>query len=176
MCKCNWVCIAPTNYRKRLKPELTDGEIPETSYGLSDKDLIDSEIFEDWFERHVLAHVPPVRPLMLLLNGHSSHYQPSVVHKAAENDIVLFCLPPHTTYLAQPLDRTCFSPLKQAWNEECRLYMATNPGKKVNQYNFTQLFARAWEEAMIYTKLYCFRISRYRYMPIQQKCHQDSWC
>ena len=85
---------------------------------------------------------------MLLLDGHSSHYQPSVVHKAAENDIVLFCLPPHTTHLAQPLDRTCFSPLKQAWNEECRLYMATNPGKKVNRYNFTQLFARAWEKAM----------------------------
>jgi len=85
---------------------------------------------------------------MLLLDGHSSHYQPSLVKKASENDIILFCLPPHTTHLAQPLDRTCFSPLKKAWNEECRLYMAVNPGKKVNRYNFTEIFAKAWRKAM----------------------------
>ena len=60
--------------RKRLKPELK--YVSGTSYGLSDNGWIDSEIFEDWFECHFLAHVPPVRPLMLLLDGHSSHYQP----------------------------------------------------------------------------------------------------
>ena len=85
---------------------------------------------------------------MLLLDGHSSHYQPSLVKKASENDIILFCLPPHTTHLAQPLDRTCFSPLKKAWNEECRLYMAVNPDKKFNRYNFTEIFAKAWRKAM----------------------------
>ena len=70
---------------------------------------------------------------MLLLDGYSSHYQSSVVHKAAENDTVLFCLPPHTTHLAQ-LSRTCFSPLKQTCNEEGWLYVASNSGKKVNQH------------------------------------------
>jgi len=84
---------------------------------------------------------------MLLLDGHSSHYQPSLVKKSSENDIILFCLPPHTTHLAQPLDRTCFNPLKKAWNEECQLYMAVNPGKKVNRYNFTEIFAKAWRKA-----------------------------
>ena len=83
-------------------------------------------------------------------------------------DISLFCLPPHTPHLAQPLDRTCFSPLKQTWNEECRLYMATNPGKKVNRYNFTQLFARAWEKAMTPSNI----ASGFCGTGIQQKCHQ----
>lgn len=150
-------CVSASGYalppliifdRKRLKPELTVGEIPGSIYGLSDNGWIDSEIFEEWFEKHFLTHVPPVRPLLLLLDGHSSHYQPSLVKKAAENDVLLFCLPPHTTHLAQPLDRTCFSPLKKAWNEECRLYMVMNPGKKINRYNFTQIFARAWGKAM----------------------------
>ena len=150
-------CVSASGYplplliifgRKRLKPELTEGQIPGTIYGLSDNGWIDSEIFEQWFEKHFLTHVPPIRPLMLLLDGHSSHYQPSLVKKASENDIILFCLPPHTTHLAQPLDRTCFSPLKKAWNEECRLYMAVNPGKKVNRYNFTEIFAKAWRKVM----------------------------
>ena len=82
--------------RKRLKPEHTKGEVPGTIYGLSHNGWIDSEIFEDWFEQHFLTHVPPVRALLLLLDGHSSHYQPSLIRKAAGNGIIVFCLPPHT--------------------------------------------------------------------------------
>ena len=61
-------CVSASGYalppltifdRKRLKPELTAGEISGSIYGLSDND---SEIFEEWFEKHFLAHVPPVRP------------------------------------------------------------------------------------------------------------------
>jgi len=56
---------------KRLKPEFTEGLIPGTVYGLSDNGWIDSEGYEQWFEKHFLTHVPPVRPLMLLIDGHS---------------------------------------------------------------------------------------------------------
>ncbi len=134
--------------RKRLKPEHTKGEVPGTIYGLSHNGWIDSEIFEEWFEKHFLTHVPPTRPLLLLLDGHSSHYQPSFVRKAAKSGIIVFCLPPHTSHLTQPLDRTCFSPLKSAWHQECHLFMSMNPGKVVNRYNFTELFANAWIRAM----------------------------
>ena len=134
--------------RKRLKPEFTVGEIPGTLYAMSGKGWIDSELFENWFSKHFLSHAPSSRPLLLLLDGHSSHYQPSVVRKAAKSGVILFCLPPHTTHIAQPLDRACFSPLKAAWNAECQLFMCANPGKVVSRYNFTQLFARAWAKAM----------------------------
>ena len=134
--------------RKRLKAEHTEGEIPGTLYGLSKNGWIDSEIFEEWFERLFLTHIPPVRPVLLLLDGHSSHYQPSVIRKAANNGVVVFCLPPHTTHISQPLDKTCFSPLKAAWHQECHLYMVNNPGKLINRYNFNQLFSRAWSKAM----------------------------
>ena len=134
--------------RKRLKPEHTVGEISGTLYGLSSKGWVDSDLFEEWFTHHFLLHVPPIRPLLLLFDGHSSHYQPHVVRKAAENGVILFCLPPHTTHIAQPLDRTCFSPLKAAWSNECQIFMTKNPGKIVNRYNFTSIFAKAWTRAM----------------------------
>ncbi len=60
--------------RKTLKPEMTLGEIPGTMYKLSSKGWIDSELFEGWFSCHILAYAPPVRPLLLLLDGHSSHF------------------------------------------------------------------------------------------------------
>ena len=62
--------------------------------------------------------------------------------------MILFCLPPHVTHLAQPLDKTVFSPLKRAWHEECQLYMANNPGKVVSCSSFMSLFSSAWLKAM----------------------------
>ena len=76
--------------RKRLKPDHTQGELLGTAYGFSKKGWIDSEIFEEWFEDHFMTHVPPVRPLLLLLDGHSLHYQPLVIRKAAEKAIIMF--------------------------------------------------------------------------------------
>ena len=59
--------------RKCLKPELTHGEVPGTMYGLTDSGWMNGEIFDSWFKHHFLAYAPPARPLILLLDGHSSH-------------------------------------------------------------------------------------------------------
>ena len=134
--------------RKCLKPDLTRGEVPGTIYGLSANGWIDSELFEEWFDGHFLACIPPQRPVLLLLDGHSSHYHPPTIRKAASNGVILFCLPPHTTHLAQPLDKCCFSPLKKAWNEECLMFMSTHPRQVVNRYNFMEIFSRAWARGM----------------------------
>ena len=98
--------------RKTLKPEFTYGEVPGTIYGLSKNGWIDKELFELWFTQHFLPNAPPVRPLLLIMDGHCSHYQPSVVRFAAAEQVVLFYLPPNTTHLTQPLDKGCFGPLK----------------------------------------------------------------
>ena len=81
---------------------------------------IDSEIFLDWF----------------------------VIRKTTENHIILFCLPPHTTHLCQPLDRSCFSPLKAAYNQHCQEFLSSNPGQVISWFNFTQIFTQAWTKAV----------------------------
>ena len=98
--------------RKILKPEMTVGEVPGTMYGLSSSGWMDGDLFRIWFTHHFLAHAPPARPLMLLLDGHSSHYHPETIRCAAEEQVILFCLPPHTIHLTQPLDKGCFGHLK----------------------------------------------------------------
>ncbi len=70
--------------RKSLRPEFTVGEVPGTVYGLFQKGWIDGELFELWFTHHFLAYTPPVRPLLVLMDGHASHYQPSIIRRAAE--------------------------------------------------------------------------------------------
>lgn len=64
--------------RKTLNPDLTTGEIPGTLYGLSEKGWMNRELFLVWFYEHFLALIPPGRPVLLLLDGHSSHYSPDL--------------------------------------------------------------------------------------------------
>ena len=74
-------------------------------YGLSSSGWIDSEIFDAWFHNHFLTYTPASRPLLLLLDGPSSHYNPATIRRAAEEKVILFCLSPNTTHKTQPLDR-----------------------------------------------------------------------
>ena len=63
--------------RQSLNPSMTKGEVPGTLYGLSHNGWINSELFFHWFLQHFLEYAPPTRPLMLLLDGHSSHLFPN---------------------------------------------------------------------------------------------------
>ena len=134
--------------RKTLNPEMTVGEIPGTLYGLSKTGWINRELFFQWFYRHFLVYCPPIRPLLLLMDGHSSHYCPDVITAAAQEKVILFTLPPHTTHLAQPLDVGCFSPLKSCWKQVCHNFYKRNPGRVVSRYDFSHLFSEAWMLAM----------------------------
>ena len=148
-------CIPPMVVwdRKNLNVDLVEGEVPGTFYGLSENGWMDQELFDGWFCHHFLRYAPPTRPILLLLDGHSSHYSPDTIHSAAEEQVIVFALPPHTTHLSQPLDRGCFAPLKVAWREVCHQYMADNPGKVVTRYNFSRLFCEAWMNAMTMTNI-----------------------
>ena len=134
--------------RKTLNPELTTGEVPGSIYGLSSKGWIDMELFNEWFFRHFLLYAPPSRPLLLLMDGHSSHYCPEVIREAAAQKVVIFVLPPNTTHCTQPLDKGTFSALKVAWRQKCHDFICSNPGKTVSRYDFSKLFSSAWYEAM----------------------------
>lgn len=134
--------------RKFVKPSMAEGEVPGTAYGTSSNGWVDSELFELWFKHHFLMYAPPARPLLLLLDEHSSHYQPGIIRKAADEEVIVFCLPPHTTHRTQPLDNGCFGPLKRAWREECQKYCSDNPGRVVTRIQFSLLFNRAWKKAI----------------------------
>ena len=53
--------------------EWRKGEVPGTSYGLSNKGWVDTELFRGWLTDHFLKHAVGVRTLLVLLDGHSSH-------------------------------------------------------------------------------------------------------
>ena len=135
--------------RANLTKLLYQGEIPGTMYALSPgSGWMDGITFYEWFEHHFLEYAPSGRPLLLLLDGHSSHYNPEFIRFAAQKGVIVFALPPNTTHISQPLDGVCFKALKQCWDEQCNSFMSDNPGKTVTLYQFSELFATAWKKAM----------------------------
>ena len=68
------------------------------------------------------------------------------IKKAAEEDIVIFCLPPHFSHITQPLDKGVFIPL------EARV-LVQNPGRVITRHEFSQLFSQAWCKAISMTNI-----------------------
>ena len=107
-----------------------------TKYGLSPNGWINSELFEAWFVEHFLEHAVSARPLFLLLDGHSTHYQPQVIRLARD----VLCLLPHTTHEVQPLDVGVFAPLKVQWTKVSHKLYQKHPGSVVTKFNFLVFF------------------------------------
>ena len=114
---------------KNFNYELSDGEVPGTFYGMSDSGWMDQQdLFSKWFSSHFLKYAVPGRPLLLLLDGHFSHFTLELIQTAVEKDVIIFCLPPHTIADSQPLDTLVFSPLKSYWSQACCDYKFANLG------------------------------------------------
>ena len=131
-----------------MSPDMANGEVPGTQYGFSDSGWMKAKLFDAWFRKQFLRYAPASRPLILVLDGHSSHYCPDTLKLAAENGVIIFTLPPNTTHLTQPLDKGVFGPFKIHWKRVCHDYQVSHPGRVVNDYNFCTLFSKAWIESM----------------------------
>ena len=132
---------------KYLNLQWTTGEVPGTRYGMSNKEWTDQELFHHWLQDHFLKYAVKGRPL-LLLDGHSSHFEPQSVEIAKNEGVVLFCLPPHTTQNSQPLDCTIFGLLKRHWSQVCHEHFQRKSGVVISKLNFLPVFAEAWLKAL----------------------------
>lgn len=57
---------------------------------------------------------------LLVIDGHGSLCTAQFDHICKENNIITICMPPHSSHILQPLDVSCFKPLKQAYGDFIR--------------------------------------------------------
>ena len=81
---------------KNVKREWLHNEVTGTVYAMGDKGWINTPLFNEWFD-HFLRHPPPGRLLLLLLDGHSTHYELDTISKAMKQQIIILSLPPHSS-------------------------------------------------------------------------------
>ncbi|CAF4355372.1 unnamed protein product [Rotaria sp. Silwood2] len=81
------------------------GGVPGTTYKCSESGWITEKIFTDWFKNCFLEQTKHIeRPLLLVMDNHSAHISIDVIELAIKNQVILLCLPPHSTHALQPLD------------------------------------------------------------------------
>ena len=95
----------------------------ETRLYSSEKAFITRKIFQSYLTDIVLPFVNKVREqignhdmkAVILMDGHSSHYDQLTGAFAAIHGICLIAIPPHSSHLLQPLDRQFFKKCKQLY-------------------------------------------------------------
>lgn len=121
-------------------------------YAKSPNGYMDGELFKKWFTEIFLPQTAHLRPALLMLDGHGSHLTIDLIDLAREHNVILYCLPPHTTHLLQPLDVAVFKALKSYFAKICgQVKLATLGTPKVinvNRTNFTAIFREAFERTM----------------------------
>jgi DDE superfamily endonuclease len=91
------------------------GLSPDWVIALSDNGWTNDQLGLEWvkhFNTHTEARTKGTNRL-LILDGHGSHATPEFDRYCKANHIVTLCMPAHTSHLLQPLDVSCFSPLKR---------------------------------------------------------------
>ncbi|KAJ3639912.1 hypothetical protein Zmor_003240 [Zophobas morio] len=108
---------------------------------------INEELFMDCLTNHFIPRKPPGK-CILILDGHGSHMNSyEMLETAVENDVILLCLPSHTTHYLQPLDRSFFKSLKAFFKNQCDEFVRANPQTKIHRRHFGMLLSSAWANA-----------------------------
>lgn len=108
----------------------------------------DSELYLAWFEKIFLKYTPDTTRL-LLQDGHASHINIKLIDKAIENNVVLMCLPPHTTHLLQSLDVAVYKSLKAKLSKTLGAARLLSPDLWISKKNFSALFREHFENCMV---------------------------
>ena len=93
------------------------------------------------------------RPVLLLVDGHKSHMTLELVDLARENNVILFCLPPHTTHALQPLDVSVFKALKAHFSRSLRAVCFTRKDFMVTKRDFARVVKEPFELAFSMTNI-----------------------
>lgn len=137
---------------QRLRDTGMEG-FPEAIYGVSNKGWMDSDLFIH-FLQHFIVFVKErsiALPVILFIDGYSTHISLEASNLCSENSIVLYCLLPNATHVLQACDIGLFGPMKAAWNKELKSWSMDNIGQIVNKSIFPSLFKRAWQNVATIT-------------------------
>ena len=101
-------CTSLQENGSKLTPWM--GVYPNAYFGKSQKGWITTEIL---LTEHFIKYAAAVCPLLLLVDGHSSHIDVNTSKFCKENRISLYCLRSHSSLTTQPLDVGFYGPLKK---------------------------------------------------------------
>ena len=107
---------------QRMLPDLMEGKIYGADGTVTQSGWSNTDVFRTYLQQHFLKYVQgrdESQPILVLYDGHKSHFSIELIEWANMNNIILFVLPPHCSHILQPMDVGCFGPFQIKYNQEC---------------------------------------------------------
>lgn len=119
----------------------------EAVMGRSENGWMDTELFKTWLSDVFVKDINQQnlkKPVILIVDGHSTHITLEASEICQKNGIILYCLLPHASHIMQPCDLRLFGPLKEHWRQAVRNFTYENIGETVTKQSFAKVFKGAW--------------------------------
>jgi len=101
--------------------------------------------------KHIDSHTSTMKsaslPLLLILDGSSTHLDPEALSFAVDHHMHIYRLPPNTTHRLQPLDRSCFRPFSSSYKKACVQLRLKNNLTSISKKHVLSLLEVAWKKA-----------------------------
>ena len=136
--------------RARMKDGLLDNAPPGTVGHAAKSGWINEELFAAWFSHFIDTVQPKLRPapVLLLVDGHTSHTNNlAVIKKARENNVEIIIFPSHCSHMLQPCDVSFFKSLKWHYDDRAANWLLNHPGRAINEEVMVTIFADAYGKA-----------------------------
>ena len=133
--------------RQRITENLKEGAIAGTVFHCSDSGWVNACLFLVWLQFFAQS-IPLSRPVLLILDGHSSHVSIEAIEFARSNDIHMLCIPAHTTHILQLLDVGVFKSFKSFYYKACKKRIAELPNRVITTEQIASLVGTAWPQSL----------------------------
>lgn len=114
--------------------------------GVTPNGWISSDSFFGWFSNLFYNAIKNrvTFPVIVFMDGHSSHINVAVAEFCRDHQIILYCFPAHASHVIQPLDICVYGPLKKKWNSAVKQFQIKY-NQMMSKANFFPVFDEAWE-------------------------------
>ncbi|XP_078659034.1 uncharacterized protein LOC144904194 [Branchiostoma floridae x Branchiostoma belcheri] len=119
-------------------------------YSTTPSGFIEAEVFVEWLKKCFCRFSSPERPVLLLMDQHSSHLTANAIDTAVANDVILMGLPPHTSHFLQPLDAQGgpFSKMKSTFEDVVNEMRLVRPNFFMTKSVFPKVYRVVREKSL----------------------------
>ena len=127
----------------------SDDKVPDWIYTMSENGWTDNGIAINWLNNMFL---PETRrdnnTQMLVMDGHGSHATIDFQWICWQNQVYIVYLPAHASHVLQPLDLSCFSPVKSQYWKQIADLAVLDDAAAVKKHRFVTCYHKAREEGL----------------------------
>jgi hypothetical protein len=114
---------------------------PDWVYTTSDNGWTSNRIAIGWLQEIFLPESDVNdQPRILIIDGHGSHITTEFMWICKQNSVKLIYLPPHSSHVLQPLDLSCYSPVKSRYRSQIAALATLDDSAPVKKQRFIHCY------------------------------------